>query len=99
MLAKEVAMKRLTQQAPVTIHTSIIISAAAMALMLSSLLTQHGSAIVAAEKNETAIRPFRIQVPNNTLVDLRRRLAAARWPDNETVTDQSQGVRSETMKE
>jgi hypothetical protein len=40
-----------------------------------------------------AIRPFRVNVPEEELVDLRRRIAATRWPDRETVTDQSQGVR------
>lgn len=40
-----------------------------------------------------AIRPFRVQVPDAALADLRRRLAAARWPDKETVADSSQGVR------
>ena len=41
---------------------------------------------------EVAVRPFRIDVPEEELVDLRRRVAATRWPDRETVTDQSQGV-------
>ncbi len=39
-----------------------------------------------------AIRPFYIDVPEEILTDLRRRLAATRWPDRETVADQSQGV-------
>ncbi|MCY1310639.1 hypothetical protein D9M70_608510 [compost metagenome] len=39
-----------------------------------------------------AVRPFRAHVPQAALVDLRRRLAATRWPDRETVTDRSQGV-------
>jgi pimeloyl-ACP methyl ester carboxylesterase len=39
----------------------------------------------AAEDN--AIRPFRVNVPEEQLVDLRRRIAATRWPDKETVTD------------
>lgn len=39
-----------------------------------------------------AIRPFRAHVPQAALIDLRRRLAATRWPDRETVTDRSQGV-------
>jgi hypothetical protein len=39
-----------------------------------------------------APRPFRIDVPEQDLVDLRRRLAATRWPDKETVADDSQGV-------
>ena len=41
---------------------------------------------------ETPIRPFRIDVPEEELVDLRRRIAATRWPDRETVSDRSQGV-------
>src|SRR3989454_6851766 len=39
-----------------------------------------------------AIRPFRVQVPQAALDDLRRRIAATRWPDKETVPDQSQGA-------
>ncbi len=39
-----------------------------------------------------AIRPFRVDVPEEQLADLRRRLAATRWPERETVTDDSQGV-------
>jgi len=40
----------------------------------------------------SAVRPFRVDVPQEALVDLRRRIAATRWPDRETVTDHSQGV-------
>jgi pimeloyl-ACP methyl ester carboxylesterase len=40
----------------------------------------------------TAIRPFRANIPDEALADLRRRIAATRWPDSETVADQSQGV-------
>lgn len=38
------------------------------------------------------IRPFRVQVPDADLADLRRRLSDTRWPDDETVDDWSQGV-------
>src|SRR5271170_8460756 len=38
------------------------------------------------------LRPFRVSVPEEALVDLRKRIAATRWPDRETVPDQSQGV-------
>jgi pimeloyl-ACP methyl ester carboxylesterase len=43
---------------------------------------------------ETAseIRPFRVDVPEDELTDLRRRIAATRWPEKETVADESQGV-------
>jgi pimeloyl-ACP methyl ester carboxylesterase len=40
----------------------------------------------------TEIRPFRVDIPDEALTDLRNRVAATRWPDRETVTDQSQGV-------
>ena len=47
---------------------------------------------------DNAIRPFRIEIPEAALVDLQRRLAATRWPDKETVDDQSQGVQLATMQ-
>ena len=53
--------------------------------------------IAAAEGN--AIRPFPINVAEAELVELRRRIAATRWPDRETVTDQSQGVQLATIRE
>jgi len=46
-----------------------------------------------------AIRPFRVNIPAEALVDLRRRVAATRWPDRETVTDQSQGVELAKIRE
>lgn len=45
-----------------------------------------------------AIRPFSFTAPEEALVDLRRRLAATRWPERETVTDQTQGVQLATMQ-
>jgi pimeloyl-ACP methyl ester carboxylesterase len=51
----------------------------------------------AAEDN--AIRPFSVDIPEEALVDLRRRLAATRWPDQETVTDKSQGVQLATIQD
>jgi pimeloyl-ACP methyl ester carboxylesterase len=51
-----------------------------------------------AAGNGNAIRPFRIDVPEEDLVGLRRRLAATRWPEKETVDDQSQGPRLVTMQ-
>ena len=47
----------------------------------------------------TSIRPFRINVPEEDLADLRRRLAATRWPTKELVEDRSQGVRLATIQE
>jgi pimeloyl-ACP methyl ester carboxylesterase len=46
-----------------------------------------------------AIRPFHINVPEADLIDLRRRVAATRWPDKETVADLSQGVQLATLQQ
>jgi pimeloyl-ACP methyl ester carboxylesterase len=48
---------------------------------------------------DEAIRPFRVRVPDADLADLRRRLAATRWPTKELVEDRSQGVQLATLKE
>jgi pimeloyl-ACP methyl ester carboxylesterase len=49
---------------------------------------------------KTAIRPFpRLNVPEAELTELRRRIAATRWPEAETVTDDSQGVRLAMMQD
>ncbi len=45
------------------------------------------------------IRPFRVNVPEAKLVDLRQRIAATQWPEKETVADESQGVPLTTMQE
>jgi len=52
-----------------------------------------------ASAEDTSIRPYHVKVPQEALDDLRQRLAATRWPDQETVADQSQGVQLATMKE
>ena len=48
---------------------------------------------------EGQIRPFRTQVPDADLADLRRRVAATRWPTKELVEDRSQGVQLATLRE
>jgi len=47
---------------------------------------------------KAALRPFHVSVPETELTDLRRRINATRWPERETVTDQSQGVQLATME-
>jgi pimeloyl-ACP methyl ester carboxylesterase len=46
----------------------------------------------------TEMRPFRVDVPEEELVELRRRIAATRWPEKEPVADQSQGVQLATIQ-
>src|SRR5215217_3667892 len=47
---------------------------------------------------QVEVRPFHIDVPEEDLVDLRRRIEATQWPEKETVEDQSQGPRLATMQ-
>jgi pimeloyl-ACP methyl ester carboxylesterase len=47
----------------------------------------------------TEIRPFQVDVPEEELAELRRRIAAARWPSKELVPDRSQGVQLSTLQE
>jgi pimeloyl-ACP methyl ester carboxylesterase len=48
--------------------------------------------------DKTPIRPFGVNVPEAELTELRGRINATRWPERETVTDQSQGVQLATMQ-
>ena len=54
------------------------------------------SATQATEK--TAIRPFRVEFPETELADLRNRIKSTRWPERETVNDDTQGVQLATMQ-
>lgn len=51
-----------------------------------------------ASSNE-AIRPFHMNIPENKLADLKRRVLATQWPGREVVNDETQGVQLETMKQ
>jgi pimeloyl-ACP methyl ester carboxylesterase len=51
-----------------------------------------------AQQTGSAIRPFSVEIPEEALADLRRRLDAARWPSRELVADRSQGVQLATME-
>ena len=44
------------------------------------------------------VRPFTVSIPDDEIDDLRRRIAATRWPDRETVNDQSQGIQIEKLR-
>jgi pimeloyl-ACP methyl ester carboxylesterase len=52
-----------------------------------------------AQATDPTIRPFTVNVPQSELDDLRRRIAATRWPDKETVADQSQGAQLAKLQE
>jgi pimeloyl-ACP methyl ester carboxylesterase len=82
-------------------RTVLAATAAAGAYLLT--VSMRTAALAAGQPSEgpadSALRPFRVEVPEEALVELRRRLAATRWPDRETVTDASQGVQLATIQE
>ena len=49
--------------------------------------------------DDSTIREFRVEFPDAELTELRRRINATRWPERETVTDDSQGVRLALMQD
>jgi pimeloyl-ACP methyl ester carboxylesterase len=67
-----------------------------VAVYASTTLAADASAVAShlspSAADDTSIRPFHVDVPEAALADLRKRIAATRWPDRETVNDQSQGV-------
>jgi hypothetical protein len=60
--------------------------------------TNATGASAAPPSNNLDIRPFRVNVPEEELTELRRRIKATRWPERETVTDASQGVQLATLQ-
>jgi pimeloyl-ACP methyl ester carboxylesterase len=54
--------------------------------------------VSSAVEAATEIRPFHVDIPDEALDDLRRRIAATQWPEQETVADESQGVQLATMQ-
>jgi pimeloyl-ACP methyl ester carboxylesterase len=56
------------------------------------------SRAAAQASDQTALRPFHVNVPEAELTELRRRIEATRWPERETVTDATQGVQLATIQ-
>jgi len=74
--------------------TSMAFSAASAATGAFAMLRPSSG----AGPDDTSVRTFRVAVDREAIVDLRRRLAATRWPSAETAADTSQGVRLSTLR-
>src|SRR5580704_5635259 len=101
MVAQEETMTRMNRSRTTeTINQDRrrLLGAATMGMAVAGAASLLPSQLAAAPAGD-AIRPFRVDVPEEVLIDLRRRLAATRWPDRETVGDDSQGVPLATMQE
>jgi hypothetical protein len=62
-------------------------------------MTRATKAQPATPAEDASIRPFRIDIPQRALDDLRRRIAATKWPERETAADSTRGVQLATMRE
>jgi pimeloyl-ACP methyl ester carboxylesterase len=60
--------------------------------------TRQGSDMRTQASDRNAIHSFRVNIPEEELADLRRRIKATRWPERETVSDESQGVQLATIQ-
>src|SRR5690348_18100450 len=71
-----------------------------MAMTISATDTAIAAASPATGQvaEDQSIRPFQFHASEEALADLRRRIAATKWPEQETVTDASQGVQLGTMR-
>src|SRR6478735_9053188 len=74
--------------------STLVAGALVMQGMVSNAQTVSNVELISTE----AIRPFKVHVPKKELDDLKRRILETRWPDKETVSDQSQGVQLATMQ-
>ncbi len=98
--ATHVVMRRFRYNRRRFLATAVIIIAVAGLVMSGCAAGQSGKVEAAdATTARPDIRPFHINIPQAALVDLRQRLAATRWPDRETVADQSQGAQLAKLQE
>src|SRR6476620_5346922 len=91
-----VAAERLNPE-PVNRDRRKLLTTAAMAIAAAGAASLFPARPAPAATSD-AIRPFRVNVPEQDLADLRRRVLATRWPDPETVSDQSQGIQLAKIK-
>ena len=74
------------------------VEGAAVSVAAAAALSMPSQDAAAVTTGNGAIRALDINFPEEQLVDLRRRIDATRWPERETVTDQSQGVQLATVQ-
>ncbi len=97
--ASAAAPEAISQKTDVQVANLAIEPNGARPLRKQATMTQTTSTVTPPESGSPAIRPFHFHASNEALVDLRRRIAATKWPSGETVTDDSQGVQLATMRE
>jgi pimeloyl-ACP methyl ester carboxylesterase len=76
----------------------VLLAAPGYAQTPKQLTITHIATAPPAVAKDPSIRPFRFTAPDKDLADLRRRIAATKWPEREQVTDDLQGVQLNTMQ-
>lgn len=66
--------------------------------VITGAMALQGTVTSAQTGSSEEIRPFKVQVPDKELVDLKKRIIATKWPSPELVKDESQGVQFATMQ-
>ncbi|WP_343558802.1 epoxide hydrolase family protein [Sphingobacterium sp.] len=77
-----------------------VLLATAFSLSIPTIASaQNNKTISTVSKTDSSIRPFKINIPQSKLDELKRRIAETRFPDKETVNDESQGIQLAQLKE
>jgi pimeloyl-ACP methyl ester carboxylesterase len=87
----------MTSQKSEQTRRTMLAGTAAVGIGLAALSTFNISDAAPVNKSDS-IRPFRIEIPQKVIDDMRRRITANQWPERETVTDNFQGVPLATMQ-
>ncbi|RUM25609.1 epoxide hydrolase [Rhizobium vallis] len=90
--------KQQSREAMQLSRRSLLFGSAGVALSAAALPNVALAAEVATPALGADVRPFKTEVPQAALDDLRRRLIATRWPEGQTVADRSQGVQPEKLR-
>ena len=91
-------MSDTTRTAPEGADTALAPEPTTKGETLRQTIALGGAPEVEPSAKDASIRPFEFRASDEDLADLRRRILAARWPDKETVDDDSQGVQLATMR-
>jgi len=81
------------------INQIIFLTMIATTIVAQGTSGQAQNAPVTKTSSDESIRPFKINIPEKKLADLKRRILATQWPTRETVNDQSQGVQLKVIQE
>src|SRR5262249_21157071 len=95
---RDASREAFDERIDMTRRLGALVAAAVLGPILTSPRSTAQTATPKESTGSTSIRPFRLHASETELTDLRRRVKATRWPDQEAANDQSQGVPLATMQ-